>query len=47
MAVQNEISALSLDEIEDIEKLTMRWLVQATLDFGIDAHDIFLILPIM
>lgn len=41
MAVLNDISKLSLDEIEDIEKLTLRWLVQATVDFGFEAYDIF------
>lgn len=41
MSIVNDISSLSLDEIEDIEKLTLRWLVQATLDFGIEAYDIF------
>ena len=41
MAVLNDISQLSLNEIEDIEKLTLRWLVQATIDFGFEAYDIF------
>lgn len=41
MNVLNDIGQLSLDEIEDIEKLTLRWLVQATLDFGFDSYDIF------
>ena len=41
MSVLNDIGQLSMDEIEDIEKLTLRWLVQATLDFGIDSYDIF------
>ncbi|MDR3349807.1 MAG: SfiI family type II restriction endonuclease [Acidaminococcales bacterium] len=36
---------LSLDEIENIEKLTLRWLVQATMDFGFDAYDIFYYSP--
>ena len=36
---------LSLDEIEKIEMLTLRWLVQATLDFGFDAHEIFYYSP--
>jgi len=36
---------LSLDEIESIEKLTLRWLVQATLDFGFDAFEIFYYSP--
>lgn len=41
MAVLNDISQLSLNEIEDIEKMTLRWLVQATVDFGFEAYDIF------
>lgn len=41
MSMIEDISQLSLDEIENIEKLTLRWLVQATLDFGIEAYDIF------
>jgi len=36
---------LSLDEIERIEKLTLRWIFQAVLDFGIEAHEIFLKSP--
>ena len=41
MSVLNDILTLSHNEIEDIEKLTLRWLVQATLDFGFEAYDIF------
>ena len=33
---------LSLDDIERIEKLTLRWIFQAVLDFGMEAHEIFL-----
>ena len=40
-----DVKNLSLDEIEDIEKLTLRWLVQATMDFGFDAYDIFYYSP--
>lgn len=36
---------LSLDEIEEIEKLTMRWIFQAILDFGMEAHEVFLKSP--
>jgi len=36
---------LSLDEIENIEKLTLRWIFQAVLDFGMEAHEIFLKSP--
>jgi hypothetical protein len=38
-------SDLSLDEIEEIEKLTLRWIFQAVLDFGMEAHEIFLKSP--
>ena len=36
---------LSLDEIEEIEKLTLRWIFQAVYDFGMEAHEIFLRSP--
>ena len=36
---------LSLDEIEEIEKLTLRWIFQAVCDFGMEAHEIFLKSP--
>ncbi len=36
---------LTLDEIEKIEKLTLRWIFQAILDFGMEAHEIFLKSP--
>lgn len=45
MSIIVEVSSLTHDEIEDIEKLTLRWLVQATLDFGFDAYDIFYYSP--
>ena len=38
-------STLTLDEIEEIEKLTLRWVFQAILDFGMEAHEIFLKSP--
>ncbi len=38
-------SSLTLDEIEDIEKLTARWLFQAVRDFGMEAHTIFVNSP--
>jgi hypothetical protein len=44
MTEKNPID-LSLDEIEDIEKLTLRWVFQAVLDFGMEAHEIFLKSP--
>ena len=36
---------LSLNEIEEIEKLTLRWIFQAVYDFGMEAHEIFLRSP--
>lgn len=36
---------LSLDEIERIEKMTLRWIFQAVYDFGMEAHEIFLKSP--
>ncbi|OQX26266.1 MAG: hypothetical protein BWK80_11280 [Desulfobacteraceae bacterium IS3] len=36
---------LSLGEIEEIEKLTLRWIFQAVLDFGMEAHEIFIKSP--
>ena len=36
---------LSLEEIEEIEKLTLRWVFQAVLDFGMEAHEIFIRSP--
>ena len=41
MLILNDLSKLSPDEIEDIEKMSLRWLVQATMDFGLEAYDIF------
>ncbi len=38
-------SILSLDEIEEIEKLTLRWIFQAVYDFDMEAHEIFLKSP--
>ena len=39
---EKEPSHLSSDEIEEIEELTLRWIFQAILDFGMEAHDIVL-----
>jgi len=39
------IQHLTLDEIEDIERLTLRWLFQAAKDFGMAAHEIFMQSP--
>ena len=38
-------SNLDSDEIEKIEKLTLRWVFQAVLDFGMEAHEVFLKSP--
>jgi hypothetical protein len=45
MTIREDLSTLTFDEIEVIEKLTLRWVFQATLDFGMDAHEIFLKSP--
>jgi len=42
---EKDPDALSLDEIERIEKLTLRWIFQAVYDFGMEAHEIFLKSP--
>ncbi len=36
-----EASDLTPDEVEEIEKLSLRWMYQAVLDFGFTAWDIF------
>ncbi|QTA92174.1 BglI family type II restriction endonuclease [Desulfonema magnum] len=36
---------LILDEIEEVEKLTLRWIFQAITDFGMEAHEVFLKSP--
>ena len=41
MSIVNDLNQLTVEQIENIEKLTLRWLVKATLDFGIEAYDIF------
>ncbi len=42
---EKDPDTLSLDEIERIEKLTLRWIFQAVLDFGMEAHEVFLKSP--
>ena len=42
---EKDPNTLSLDEIEEIEKLTLRWVFQAVYDFGMEAHEIFLNSP--
>ncbi len=45
MSLIEDISSLTYDQIEDIEKLTLRWIFQAIFDFGIEAYDIFRLSP--
>ena len=42
---EREPISLSSGEIEEIEELTLRWIFQAVLDFGMEAHEIFLNSP--
>ena len=42
---QKTLSNLDSDAIEEIEKLTLRWIFQAILDFGMEAHEVFLKSP--
>ncbi len=42
---EKEPNDLTLDEVEKIEKLTLRWIFQAILDFGMEAHEVFLKSP--
>lgn len=42
---EKDPNTLTLDEIERIEKLTLRWIFQAIYDFGMEAHEIFLKSP--
>lgn len=41
MHLVEHIDELPLDDIERIEKLTLRWIFQAAYDFGAEAHEIF------
>jgi len=45
MGLIEDIASLSLEQIENIEKMTLRWIFQAVLDFGIEAYDIFRLSP--
>lgn len=45
MTTREDLSTLTTDEIEVVEKLTLRWVYQATLDFGMAACEIFLKSP--
>nr|VFK28587.1 MAG: Type II restriction enzyme SfiI [Candidatus Kentron sp. MB] len=42
---EKEPNILTLDEIEEIEKLTLRWVFQAVKDFGMEAQEVFLRSP--
>jgi len=42
---EKDPNTLSLEEIEEIERLTLRWIFQAVYDFGIEAREIFLKSP--
>jgi hypothetical protein len=45
MTTREDLNGLSFEEIEEVEKLTLRWVFQATLDFGLAAYEIFLKSP--
>ena len=45
MVTEKEPHDLAPKEIEEIEKLTLRWIFQAVSDFGMEAHVIFLKSP--
>ncbi|MDD2599239.1 MAG: SfiI family type II restriction endonuclease [Kiritimatiellae bacterium] len=38
---EKDPNTLTSGEIERIEKLTLRWIFQAVVDFGIESHEIF------
>jgi hypothetical protein len=41
MNLIDNLAALCPDQIEQIERLTLRWVFQASIDFGMEAYDIF------
>lgn len=45
MGIFEDLASLQSQEVEAIEKTTMRWLFQATMDFGFDAFEIFYYSP--
>ena len=45
VGINPAIMSLPLDEIENIEKMSLRWLVQAIIDFGFEAYEIFYYSP--
>lgn len=38
---RENLAKISDQEIEEIERVTLRWMFQATMDFGFDAYEIF------
>jgi hypothetical protein len=45
MSIRENVDALTSQEIESIEKMTVRWIFHAVVDFGMEAHEIFLKSP--
>lgn len=45
MSVVETVNSLAPEQIENIEKLTVRWIFQAVMDFGMEAYEIFLQSP--
>ena len=45
MSLIEDINTLSDQQIEDVEKLTVRWLFQAVRDFGMEAFEVFRLSP--
>ena len=41
MSLIEDLNLLKKNDIEDIEKVTLKWIFQAILDFGMEAYDIF------
>lgn len=45
MHIVEDVLTLAFDDLEQIERLTLRWIFQAVLDFGMDAYEVFLKSP--
>ncbi|SRR5581483_11466585 len=45
MHIVEDVSTLAFDDLKQIERLTLRWIFQAVLDFGMDAYEVFLKSP--
>ena len=41
MTTREDLAKISDQEIEEIERVTLRWMFQATMDFGFDAYEVF------